>query len=151
VPSIANTLEVGMKGKILVIEDDGDAAKALSIQLGSAGYVVMEANTVTGAMELTRAESPDVIVLDLGLPDMDGISMLQHIKSGPVLTQVIVVTGRISRRDRALCLGLGAADYLQKPAPRKWLLEAIEKAMEETRRLRGRRPRNRSADPPNTA
>lgn len=119
-----------MNGKILVVEDDRDAAEALSIELGAAGYVVLGAASMAAARERARTESPDLIVLDLGLPDGDGLELLEQAKVREVSpTPIIVVTARGAPQDLDRCMRLGAADFLQKPVPRKWLLQAIEKAL----------------------
>lgn len=121
-----------MSPKILIVEDDTDALKAVSIQLEAAGYVVIQATNVASAISMARSEHPDVIVLDLGLPDGNGYSVLRELNSYSVTSApVIVLTARGSPRDQEHALDLGAVDFFQKPIPHQWLVQSIQKALAE--------------------
>jgi DNA-binding response OmpR family regulator len=124
-----------MKAKILIVEDNLDTLKGLAIRLEANGFVVLRAITAVSAMVLTRADEPDVIVLDLGLPDLDGYSVLKQLKEFPASARipVIVLTGRDPQGNQERSYETGAFEFFQKPVNHKWLLESIERALADRR------------------
>lgn len=120
-----------MGAKILIVEDDPDTAKGLAIRLKSNGYAVLQATTAVSAIVLTRAEDPDVIVLDLGLPDLDGYSFMKQLKQFPATAciPVIVLTARDPQGNQERSYDIGAFDFFQKPVIDKWFLASIERAL----------------------
>jgi DNA-binding response OmpR family regulator len=122
-----------MRPKIMIVEDDHDTLKGLAIRLEANGLVVLQAMTAVSAMVLARAEKPDVIVLDLGLPDLDGYSMLEQLKAFPATAciPVIVLTARDPQGNQERSHGAGAFEFFQKPVNHKWLLESIRRALAE--------------------
>ena len=122
-----------MPAKILIVEDNSDARLALTIRLQSSGFVVLQAPDIAGAMNLVASASPDLVVLDLGLPDGDGSQFLQSLKSSPTYSSipVIVLTARDPCGNQESSHEGGAFDFFQKPVPYKWLLASIEKALTE--------------------
>lgn len=109
--------------KVLVVEDEDKIASFIVKGLAGAGYETEHVRT--GAEAMTRASDADVIVLDLGLPDMDGIDVLGQIRAEDLDTQVIVLTARAELADRVQGLEGGADDYLVKPFAFEELLARI--------------------------
>lgn len=107
--------------RVLVVEDDRDIAESLELFLRSDGHRTERAHDGRRALELVRSAQPDLVLLDLGLPELDGLEVLKAIRAGSDLP-VIVVTARREEVDELLGLGLGADDYVTKPfAPRALL------------------------------
>src|SRR5499427_441472 len=103
--------------KIAVIEDDSDLYSLLQYNLEKEGFTVVGSKTGKGALELCRRERPDLIILDIMLPDSDGLDICKGIRSNSELasTPVIFLTARASETDRIVGLELGANDYIVKP------------------------------------
>ena len=101
--------------RVLVVEDEKRIADFLSRGLQSAGYSVDVANTGTQAIEIVHSNEFDLVVLDLGLPDMDGLQVLQKIKNRKTIPPVLILSARDSVDDRVKGLEQGADDYLVKP------------------------------------
>ena len=103
--------------KILLIEDDADLFALLKYNLEKEGYVFTGSQTGKGAVELCRRERPDLIILDIMLPDSDGLEICRAIRSHPDLASVPVIflTARATETDRIVGLELGANDYIVKP------------------------------------
>lgn len=102
------------KYKILLVEDDAHIRIMVSAMLDSAGYQVIQAGTCATAMTLSVSHMPDLIVLDLGLPDADGLTLLKAVRER-ALTPVIVLSARSDEGDKVEALDLGANDYITKP------------------------------------
>lgn len=110
---------------ILAIEDDPDIRQLLRTLLGREGYVVCEAATGRQGLRTFHETRPDIVILDVGLPDLDGWQVLERIRDmsdAPVL----VLTARSSERDKVRGLNAGADDYLTKPFSRVELLARIQ-------------------------
>lgn len=103
--------------KILLIEDDADLFALLRYNLEKEGFALTGSQTGNGALELCRKEKPDLILLDIMLPDSDGLDICRGIRTDPDLaaTPVIFLTARASETDRIIGLELGANDYVVKP------------------------------------
>jgi DNA-binding response OmpR family regulator len=103
--------------KIVVIEDDADLFALLKYNLEKEGFAVAGAQTGKGAVELCRRERPDLILLDIMLPDSDGLDICKGIRMHSELAHVPVIflTARASETDRIVGLELGANDYIVKP------------------------------------
>lgn len=103
--------------KILLIEDDSDLFALLKYNLEKEGFQLVGAQTGKGAVELCRRERPDLAILDIMLPDSDGLDICKGIRSHPELSHipVIFLTARASETDRIVGLELGANDYIVKP------------------------------------
>lgn len=103
--------------KILLIEDDTDLFALLKYNLEKEGFQLVGAQTGKGAVELARRERPDLIILDIMLPDSDGLDICKGIRNHPELAHVPVIflTARASETDRIVGLELGANDYIVKP------------------------------------
>src|SRR5215217_6482878 len=103
--------------KIALIEDDSDLYALLKYNLEKEGFALVGAQTGKGAIELCRRERPDLILLDIMLPDSDGLDICKGIRNHPELAHipVIFLTARGSETDRIVGLELGASDYVVKP------------------------------------
>lgn len=103
--------------KIVLIEDDADLFALLKYNLEKEGFSMVGAQTGKGAIDLCRRERPDLILLDIMLPDSDGLDICKGIRMHPELAHVPVIflTARASETDRIVGLELGANDYIVKP------------------------------------
>ncbi|GAB3273371.1 response regulator [Kineosporia babensis] len=100
--------------KILLVDDEPQMIRVLRINLLARQYDVATATTGEEALELAREEHPDIVVLDLGLPDVDGVEVLRRLRRWTRLP-VIVLSGRADSRDKVNALDAGADDYVTKP------------------------------------
>ena len=103
-----------IREKILVIEDEKSISHFISTVLNNNGYEAMQAQTGEEALSMISSHCPDLVILDLGLPDMDGLDILRSLRSWSSLP-VVVVSARSHERDKVAALDLGADDYLTKP------------------------------------
>src|SRR4029077_10393816 len=103
--------------KIVLIEDDADLYSLVQYNLEKEGFSVVGSQTGRGALELCRRERPDLIILDIMLPDSDGLDICKGIRAHPELGHipVIFLTARASETDRIGGMELGANDYIVKP------------------------------------
>jgi len=99
---------------ILVVEDDIETRAALVRELTGRGYRVDEAPDARSALRLWDARRPDVILLDLGLPDLDGVEVIRHIRR-EASTPIVILSGRWDEREKVEVLERGADDYVTKP------------------------------------
>jgi two-component system KDP operon response regulator KdpE len=99
---------------VLVVEDDGETRAALTRELGRRGYRVDEAADGRIALERWEARRPDVVLLDLGLPDMDGLDVIRRIRR-EASTPIVILSGRYLEREKVEALERGADDYVTKP------------------------------------
>ncbi len=102
--------------KILVTDDDADLRQALVDQLAlHPEFVVLEAGSAAEAMSLVKSASPDILIMDVGLPDMDGREAVQQMRKDGFTHPVIMLTGHTDDEDAIRGLDLGANDYVTKP------------------------------------
>jgi two-component system OmpR family response regulator len=128
-------------GRILVVDDDPDIREMIIAQLSREAYDVRAAGAVA-EVRAALAEAPaDVIVLDLNLPDGDGLALCRELRAGGAALAIIMVTARDSAIDRVLGLELGADDYLTKPFEPRELLARVRNLLRWLNQNDGRRPR----------
>lgn len=111
--------------KILVVDDEPDAVELIKFNLKAAGYEVTTAADGDEALKKARAALPDLIVLDLMLPEVDGLEVCKILRRDPKVsaTPIIMLTAKAAEIDRVLGLELGADDYVTKPfSPRELVL-----------------------------
>src|ERR1700675_3439417 len=103
--------------KIVLIEDDPDLYSLIQYNLEKEGFLLVGSQTGKGALELCRRERPDLVILDIMLPDSDGLDICKGIRAHPELAHipVIFLTARASETDRIVGLEIGANDYIVKP------------------------------------
>lgn len=114
--------------KLLIIEDDVHIRRLLRAAIQRAGHVAVEAATAREGLSLLDIEKPDAVLLDLGLPDRDGIELIQPIKARSTAT-LLVVSAREDVAEKVAALDLGADDYLTKPFDTEELLARIRTAL----------------------
>ena len=119
--------------KILIIEDDKGLRTGISFSLAQEGYEVLEAGTAKEGLRLFEKEGPGAVLMDLNLPDMDGLLLCQRIREG-ARTPVLMVTARDMETDELLGLESGADDYIKT-----FLHSSFKASSEKTVRKRGER------------
>jgi two-component system alkaline phosphatase synthesis response regulator PhoP len=115
------------KQKIVVVDDEEDIVELLTFNLTKEGYDVSSASTGEEALSLARTESPDLILLDLMLPGMDGLEVARRLKGEPSTKNIpiVMLTAKGEESDIVTGLELGADDYITKPFSRKVLVARL--------------------------
>jgi len=122
-----------MARKILLIDDDALFRRSLSFHLRQAGYQVQTAASAEDGLSIIQDSLPDLVLLDIGLPGMDGLDALHYIKDNTEIP-VIFITARHRELDEILGLELGADDYITKPFDTNILLARIKAVMRRSQR-----------------
>ncbi|HZQ29146.1 MAG TPA: response regulator [Acidimicrobiales bacterium] len=124
--------------RILLAEDDLDVGRYLEISLGVEGFEIVRATDGRSAVATAVAQPPDLVVLDIGMPGMDGVAVCQELRRDPRTSAVpiIILTARIQKTDKLLGLEAGADDYVTKPFDPAELVARIRGALRRTRQLR---------------
>jgi two-component system, OmpR family, KDP operon response regulator KdpE len=117
--------------RVLVIDDEPQILRALRINLRARRYEVNIAATGTEALEVAAAHPPDLVILDLGLPDMDGVEVIGGLR-GWTAVPIIVLSGRADSTDKVEALDAGADDYVTKPFGMDELLARMRAAVRRT-------------------
>jgi CheY-like chemotaxis protein len=112
---------------VLLVEDNETIRDAFVILLEESGYRVQAAGTGTEALTIAADTRPDLILMDLGLPDLGGLEVTRRLKSDPRTSESVIValTGRALETDQKACLDAGCAGYLAKPVDTQLLLRTI--------------------------
>ena len=123
--------------QILVVEDDPDIADLIRHYLEKSGHAVQVLGSGAAVLPRVRAERPDLIVLDLMLPGLDGLVVCQALRSDPATAAIpiIMVTARADEADRVAGLELGADDYVTKPFSAKELVARVTALLRRTQRV----------------
>jgi two-component system KDP operon response regulator KdpE len=125
--------------QILVIEDDASIREVLQALLGSGGFRVIEAATAARADIEARAHKPDLLLVDLGLPDGDGLTVIRAVRSwSPV--PIVVLSARTMEEQKIAALDAGADDYITKPFSAAELLARVRAALRRNVRARDQTP-----------
>lgn len=128
--------------RVLVVDDERDITRMVSAYVTKAGYSASQAYTGPDAVSAARRLDPDVVVLDLGLPGLDGVEVCRQIRTFSDC-YILMLTARDDEVSRVVGLSVGADDYITKPFSARELVARIQAVL--------RRPRNRgAADPPNS-
>lgn len=114
--------------RILIVEDDAHIRRLLRVAIERSGYAVTEAATAREALSAADIDKPEVVLLDLGLPDRDGLELIQLFRARTGAT-VIVVSARGETAEKVAALDLGADDYLTKPFDTEELLARVRTAL----------------------
>ena len=117
--------------RVLVVDDDQALARALSINLKARHYDVETAGTGTDALRLAARRPPDLVILDLGLPDLDGTEVIAGL-TGWSTAPIIVLSARDRQADKVAALDAGAADFVVKPFGMDELLARLRAALRQT-------------------
>ncbi len=123
---------MAIKDKVLIVEDEKSISNFISTILEVNNYDVILAHTGQDAYGLITSHCPDVIILDLGLPDMDGMEILKFVREWSHMP-ILVVSARSHEKDKVRALDLGADDYITKPFGTSELLARIRAAIRHTR------------------
>jgi DNA-binding response OmpR family regulator len=123
------------KAKILIIEDDRALAEVLAYNFRQAGYDVLQSSDGQDGLTQAQLKSPQIVILDLMLPVLDGLEVCRRLRSDPATREMLIVmlTAKADESDELVGFSLGADDYVTKPYSVKVLLERI-KALERRRR-----------------
>jgi len=131
--------------KLLIIEDEADIRELISFNLEMSGFEVLKARDGEEGLAMAGAESPDLIILDLMLPGMDGFKVCSSLKKDPGTKQIpiIMLTARSEDEDIITGLEMGADDYVTKPFSPRILIARVKTAL---RRIRPEEKENRNGD-----
>jgi CheY-like chemotaxis protein len=129
-------LSAGERSRTVLLVEDSEAIRnAFTILLEDAGYTVHGTGSGRDALVLAELHAPDLVLLDMGLPDLGGLEVVRRLKAAEATRRsaVVAVTGRDEERDRTACLAAGCEDYLIKPIQLQRLLRSIPGYVERAR------------------
>jgi two-component system alkaline phosphatase synthesis response regulator PhoP len=126
------------KASILLVEDEENLQEALKLNLELEGYEVTTADTGTGALKAIKNEYFDLIILDIMLPEMDGLTVCENIRMQNNDVPILFLSARNSSADRVLGLKKGGDDYITKPFNLEELLLRVEKLIVKNKRIQGK-------------
>ncbi|WP_432613488.1 response regulator [Azospirillum brasilense] len=129
---------------MLVVDDEPPIRRFLRTSLSTQGYDIVEAEDGARALEGVRRSFPDVLVLDLGLPGLDGLEVVRRLRGGGASLPIIVLSSRVDEAGKVEALDLGADDYVTKPFGVDELLARIRAALRHRLQQQGERPLFRS-------
>ncbi len=132
--------------RVLVVDDEPPIRRFLRTSLAPQGYTVLEADDGTAALEQLQRNSVDVVVLDLGLPNMHGFEVIERLRAMGSTVPIIVLSSRTDEAGKVRALDLGADDYVTKPFGIDELLARIRAAMRHRLQQAGEQPVFRSGD-----
>jgi two-component system, OmpR family, KDP operon response regulator KdpE len=132
--------------RVLVVDDEPAILRFLRAGLTSQGYVVSEAENGRAALDMVRRKVADLVVLDLGLPDIDGLAVVKQLREAGETLPIIILSSRSSEGAKVEALDLGADDYVTKPFGIDELLARIRAAQRHRLQQQGERPLFRSGD-----
>lgn len=124
------------KYKILIVEDEAGIRNFIKTNLETSDYQVICAETYTLGMMMYPSHHPDLIILDLGLPDRDGLDLIQNVRKSDTIP-IIVLSARSNEKDKVEALDLGANDYITKPFGTDELLARIRAVLRSHRQGAG--------------
>ena len=125
--------------KVLLVDDEKDFTEVLAERMETRGMTVDVVDSGMAAIDKVKEKGYDAIILDLAMPEMDGIETLKHVLGVNPDLQVILLTGRATLQKAVEAVKLGAVEFLEKPADIKVLVEKIETAQRERLRLMEKR------------
>jgi two-component system KDP operon response regulator KdpE len=132
--------------RVLIVDDEPAILRFLRVGLGSQGYLVIEAGNAESALDVIGQCRADLIVLDLGLPDMDGLEVIRRIRDGGSMLPIIVLSSRNDEAAKVQALDLGADDYITKPFGVDELLARVRAAQRHRLQQQGEKPIFRTGD-----
>jgi len=131
---------------VLVVDDEPAIRRFLRLSFDAEGYQVGEAGDGRSALEALRTGSADILILDLGLPDIDGLEVIRELRERGSLIPIIVLSSRTDERVKVQALDLGADDYVGKPFGIEELLARIRSALRHRLQQQGEKPIFHSGD-----
>ena len=126
-----------MPHRVLLVEDEADIATPLVLALEREGYALVQMPTARGALTAVTKHEPDVVVLDLGLPDQDGVEVCRRLRASGYAGGILILSARGGELDRVVGLDAGADDYLPKPFGLAELLARLRALLRRTASARG--------------
>ena len=132
--------------RVLVVDDEPAILRFLRAGLGSQGYVVLEAENGQKALDAVRSKRADIMVLDLGLPDIDGLEVIKRVRDAGSAVPIIVLSSRNDEAAKVQALDCGADDYVTKPFGIEELLARIRAAQRHRLQQQGEKPIFRTGD-----
>jgi two-component system KDP operon response regulator KdpE len=132
--------------RILVIDDEPPIRKLLRVGLSAHGYQIVEASNGKMALDLLSEQAPDLVILDLGLPDMAGHELLRTIRARNDSVPIVVLSSRDDETGKVQALDSGADDYVTKPFGMDELLARMRAALRHQLQIHGERPIFRAGD-----
>jgi len=117
---------------VLIVDDDGPSRTVLSIVCGSRGHTVIEAASGADALAIATSRRPDLILLDVSLPDMSGLEVCSRVREAGLDTPIVMLSGHADPADVSRGLRLGADDYLTKPYELRELVARMEQHLWES-------------------
>jgi two-component system KDP operon response regulator KdpE len=132
--------------RVLIVDDEPAILRFLRTGLAAQGFIVSEAETGRAALDSVRRGATDLVVLDLGLPDMDGLDVIREIRAGGSALPVIVLSSRDDEASKVTALDLGADDFVTKPFGIDELFARIRAAQRHRLQQEGEKPVFRNGD-----
>lgn len=132
--------------RVLVVDDEPAILRFLRASLESQGYIVSTAADARSALDMARRHTADLVVLDLGLPDMDGLDVVRQIREAGETLPIIILSSRENESAKVAALDLGADDYVTKPFGIDELLARIRTAERHRLQQEGEKPLFRAGD-----
>ena len=132
--------------RVLVVDDEPAIRRFLRTSLRAEGYEVIEEETGAAARREIHRREPDLVMLDLGLPDIDGLDVIRELREAGSAVPIIVLTSRTDEAGKVEALDLGADDYVTKPFGVDELLARIRAALRHRLQQEGEKPLFRSGD-----
>jgi two-component system KDP operon response regulator KdpE len=132
--------------RVLVVDDEPAIRRFLRTSLSAQGFLVTEAADGHTALDLLRRGASDLLVLDLGLPDLDGFAVIRKLREAGSTLPIIVLSSRADEAGKVQALDLGADDYVTKPFGMDELLARLRAALRHRLQQQGERPIFRSGD-----
>ena len=131
-----------MKDRILVVDDDPDILQFVEMNLDMDGFEPLTAESGRVALELARERPPDLILLDVMMPELDGLTVLRRLRSSPATSSipVVLLTAKALAEDRVRGLDLGADDYITKPFDIEELLARVKDVLRRAQQMRDLSP-----------
>ena len=126
--------------RVLIVDDEPPILRFLRASLQSQGYIVSTAANARTALDMVRGHTADLVVLDLGLPDMDGLDVVRQIRDGGETLPIIILSSRDNESAKVKAFDLGADDYVTKPFGIDELLARIRAAQRHRLQEEGERP-----------
>ena len=126
--------------KVLVVDDEPAIRRFLRTSLTAQGYQVTEAENGTTALDSLRRNTIDILVLDLGLPDIDGFDIIERLRGQGFAVPIVVLSSRVDEIGKVKALDLGADDYVTKPFGIDELLARVRAALRHRLQQEGERP-----------
>lgn len=126
---INNSQQLGSRRTILVVDDDPDILRLMTMRLKAAGYDTISVSNGEAALAHIALNSPDLVITDLRMPGMDGLTLFNAIHSSKPNLPVIIVTAHGSQAEALNAIQRGVFDFLSKPFDNKYLLQQVESAL----------------------